>query len=428
MIETPKNLTRNILLGMLAGFLIGALLYYFQYIPEEYLPKFLFNILYLISDFFSKYIFNLGGAIFINLLKMLIIPLVFFSLVSGISSLTSMKSLGNISLKTIGLYLSTTAIAVSLSLIIGALFKPGSGYSNSIEAPEKLPQGQGIFDTILGIFPSNIIEAMSQNQMLAVVFFSILFGIALNKTNHLTGNFSTVFEKLNTVFMQLVIMIISFAPIGVFCLIGKFVIVDGLNIFQEAFKYVILLIFVLMLHLFFTYSLILKLFTRLNIFTFFKKMKEVAIFAFSTSSSAATIPVTLKTVENDLGVNKNVSSFVVPVGATINMDGTAIMQGMATIFIAQMSGIDLTLIQYVQVVILAVVTSIGTAAVPSAGTITLVIILQQFGLPLEAIGIILAVDRILDMIRTSVNVTGDAAVACIVANSEDMLDKNIFNK
>ena len=233
--------------------------------------------------------------------------------------------------------------------------------------------------------------------MLAVVFFSILFGLALNKTNHLTGNFSEAFEKLNTVFMQLVIMIISFAPIGVFCLIGKFVITDGLDIFQEAFKYVILLISVLIIHAFITYSLILKIFTNLNIWTFFKKMKEVAIFAFSTSSSAATIPVTLKTVQDNLGVNKNVASFVIPVGATINMDGTAIMQGMATIFIAQMSGIDLTLIQYVQVVILAVVTSIGTAAVPSAGTITLVIILQQFGLPLEAIGIILAVDRILDL-------------------------------
>jgi Na+/H+-dicarboxylate symporter len=157
-------------------------------------------------------------------------------------------------------------------------------------------------------------------------------------------------------------------------------------------------------------------------------MKDVAIFAFSTSSSAATIPVTLKTVQDDLGVNKNVSSFVIPVGATINMDGTAIMQGMATVFIAQMSGIDLTLFQYIQVVILAVVTSIGTAAVPSAGTITLVIILQQFGLPLEAIGIILAVDRILDMLRTSVNVTGDAAVACIVADSEELIDKNLFNK
>ena len=359
---------------------------------------------------------------------MLIIPLVFFSLVSGISSLTNMKSLGNISLKTIALYLSTTAIAVSLSLVIGSIFKPGSGYSSDIAPPERLPEGQGIYETILGIFPSNIIEAMAQNQMLAVVFFSILFGIALNKTNHLTGNFSNVFEKLNTVFMQLVIMIISFAPIGVFCLIGKFVITDGLDIFQEAFKYVLLLILVLIMHALITYTMILKLFTNLNIFTFFRKMKEVVIFAFSTSSSAATIPVTLKTVQNDLGVDKNVSSFVIPVGATINMDGTAIMQGMATVFIAQMYGIDLTLIQYVQVVMLAVVTSIGTAAVPSAGTITLIIILQQFGIPLEGIGIILAVDRILDMIRTSVNVTGDAAVACVVANSENLLDKSIFDK
>ena len=416
MIDTPKNLTRNILLGMFLGFVIGSFFYYLDLFPDS------------LVSFVRVYVFNLGSSIFVNLLKLLIVPLVFFSLVSGISSLTSMQSLGNITFKTITLYLSTTAIAVSLSLIVGSIFKPGSGYSSEIAPPDKLPEGQGIYETILDIFPANIIEAMAQNQMLAVVFFSILFGLALNKTNHLTDNFSKSFEKLNTVFMQLVIMIISFAPIGVFCLIGKFVITDGLDIFQEAFKYVSLLIAVLIIHAFLTYSLILKIFTNLSIGTFYRKMKDVAIFAFSTSSSAATIPVTLKTVQDELGVNKNVSSFVMPVGATINMDGTAIMQGMATVFIAQMSGIDLTLFHYIQVVILAVVTSIGTAAVPSAGTITLVIILQQFGLPLEAIGIILAVDRILDMLRTSVNVTGDAAVACIVADSENLIDKNLFNK
>jgi Na+/H+-dicarboxylate symporter len=416
MIDTPKNLTRNILLGMFLGFVIGSFFYYLDLFPDS------------LVSFVRVYVFNLGSSIFVNLLKLLIVPLVFFSLVSGISSLTSMQSLGNITFKTIALYLSTTAIAVSLSLIVGSIFKPGSDYASEIAPPDKLPEGQGIYETILDIFPANIIEAMAQNQMLAVVFFSILFGLALNKTNHLTDNFSKSFEKLNTVFMQLVIMIISFAPIGVFCLIGKFVITDGLDIFQEAFKYVLLLIVVLIIHAFLTYSLILKIFTNLSIGTFYRKMKDVAIFAFSTSSSAATIPVTLKTVQDELGVNKNVSSFVIPVGATINMDGTAIMQGMATVFIAQMSGIDLTLFQYIQVVILAVVTSIGTAAVPSAGTITLVIILQQFGLPLEAIGIILSVDRILDMLRTSVNVTGDAAVACIVADSENLIDKNLFNK
>ena len=416
MIETPKNLTKNILLGMFFGLIFGAVIFYLDPLPEN------------LTFFIGTYLFNLGGDIFINLLKLMIVPLVFFSLVTGISSLGSLKSLGNITLKTIGLYLTTTAIAVSLSLLVGSIFRPGSGYSSDLSvSPDSLPEGQGTYETILGIFPSNIIQAMADNQMLAIVFFSIIFGLALNKTNHLTDNVSKAFEKLNIVFMQLVIMIISFAPIGVFCLIGKFVISDGLNVFQEAFMYVILLISVLILHTFLTYSLMLKFFTNLSVVTFFKKMKDVAIFAFSTSSSAATIPVTLNTVENNLGVNKNVASFVVPVGATINMDGTAIMQGMATIFIAQMSGIELTLIEYVQVVILAVATSIGTAAVPSAGTITLIIILQQFGLPLEAIGIILAVDRILDMIRTSVNVCGDAAVSCIVASSEEELDKQIFN-
>ena len=417
MLDTPNNLTRNILLGMFAGFVVGAFFYYTNFFSDQ------------VTLFVEKYIFVLGSTIFINLLKMLIVPLIFFSLVSGISSLNNLSSLGKITSKTIALYLATTAIAVSLSLFIGTIFKPGSGYSSSISvAPESLPQSQGVFETIVNIFPSNILDAMANNEMLAVVFFSILFGLALSKTNHLTDNLSNSFEKLNTVFMQLVITVISFAPIGVFCLIGKFVIVDGLDVFQEAFKYVVLLIAVLIIHAFVTYTVILKLFTTISIKRFFIKMKDVAIFAFSTSSSAATIPVTLKTVQDELGVNKNVASFVVPVGATINMDGTAIMQGMATVFIAQMSGIDLTLIQYVQVVLLAVVASIGAAAVPSAGTITLVLILQQFGLPLEAIGIILAVDRILDMLRTSVNVTGDAAVSCIVAESEGMLDKNIFNK
>ena len=413
MIETPKNLTRNILFGMLLGFAVGSIIYYTNIFGDT------------LSNIVEVYAFKLGSDIFINLLKMLIVPLVFFSLVSGISSLGNLKSIGNISLKTITLYLITTAIAVSLSLFIGAIFQPGSGVNTAnLISPDKLPQGQGIYQTILDIFPANIIEAMANNQMLAIVFFSIIFGLALNKTNHLTNNLSESFEKLNTVFMQLVVMIIAFAPIGVFCLIGKFVIADGLNVFGEALKYVILLIATLFLHMFITYSVLIKFFTRLSLKTFFLKMKDVAVFAFSTSSSAATIPVTLKTVENELGVNKNVAAFVVPVGATINMDGTAILQGMATIFIAQMSGIDLSLIQYVQVVLLAVATSIGTAAVPSAGTITLVIILQQFGLPLEAIGIILAVDRILDMTRTAINVTGDAAVACVVAESEGMLEKN----
>ncbi len=416
--ESPKNLTRNILLGMFLGALVGA---FFFYAPFTFVTT--------SKVFLEEMVFNLGSEIFMNLLKMLVVPLVFFSLVSGIASLTSLKSFGSIAGKTVGLYLFTTAIAVSLSLFVGSIFKPGSNYLNSMpQNVDQLPQGQSLYETIAGIFPANILEAMASNDMLAIVFFSILFGLALNKTNHLTGNLSASFEKLNTVFLQLVLMVMIIAPVGVFCLIGKFVITDGFNIFKDVVLYVVLLTGVLLIHAFVTYSLLLKFLAQLNPLWFFNKMKEAAIFAFSTSSSAATIPVTLKTVNQDIGVDKDVASFVVPVGATINMDGTAIMQGMATIFIAQIAGMDLTLIQYVQVVLLAVITSIGTAAVPSAGTITLVIILQQFNLPLEAIGIILAVDRILDMIRTSVNITGDATVACVVARSENSFNKEVFNK
>lgn len=416
--ESPKNLTRNILLGMFLGALVGA---FFFYAPFTFVTT--------SKVFLEEMVFNLGSEIFMNLLKMLVVPLVFFSLVSGIASLTSLKSFGSIASKTVGLYLFTTAIAVSLSLFVGSIFKPGSNYLNSMpQNVDQLPQGQSLYETIAGIFPANILEAMASNDMLAIVFFSILFGLALNKTNHLTGNLSASFEKLNTVFLQLVLMVMTIAPVGVFCLIGKFVITDGFNIFKDVVLYVVLLTGVLLIHAFVTYSLLLKFLAQLNPLWFFNKMKEAAIFAFSTSSSAATIPVTLKTVNQDIGVDKDVASFVVPVGATINMDGTAIMQGMATIFIAQIAGMDLTLIQYVQVVLLAVITSIGTAAVPSAGTITLVIILQQFNLPLEAIGIILAVDRILDMIRTSVNITGDATVACVVARSENSFNKEVFNK
>ena len=401
MIDAPKNLTRNILLGMFIGFVVGAILFYTNFLPSG------------IKQFIETYIFNLGSSIFVNLLKLLIVPLVFFSLVSGISSLTNMTSLGNITFKTVALYLSTTAIAVSLSLIVGSIFKPGSGYSSNIAPPEKLPQGQGIYETVLDIFPSNIIEAMANNQMLAVVFFSILFGLALNKTNHLTNNFSESFEKLNTVFMQLVIMIIAFAPIGVFCLIGKFVIADGLDIFQEAFKYVALLIAVLFIHAVVTYSLILKIFTNLSLTTFYKKMREVAIFAFSTSSSAATIPVTLKTVQDNLGVNKNVASFVIPVGATINMDGTALYQVIAVFFLAQLFSIELSPLAILVIIITSLLASIGTPAVPGAGTIVLSTILITVGIPPVGILLLLSVDRILDMIRTMVNVTGDLTACCV---------------
>ena len=411
----PKNLTRNVLLGMAVGVLIASLLYYNQNLISSGL--------YLTIE---KYVFNLGGQIFKNLLMLVVVPLVFFSLVSGISSLSNMVKLGSIATKTIGLYLMTTGIAVSIALIFGYVFNL-SGYEGDVEAFTPTTGDSSLYGTVMRIFPNNIFGAFVENNMLGIVFISILFGIALNLTDELTGGLSKTFEKLNTVFLKIVLLIMSFAPVGVFCLMGSYVMAKGLNVFGDLAQYVALLIFVLAFHLVFTYSLILKVFANLNPLIFYRKMKDVALFAFSTSSSAATIPVTLKTVTDELGVKKDVSAFVVPVGATINMDGTAIMQGLATMFIASTVGVDLTLVQYGQIVLLAIVTSIGTAAVPSAGTVTLALILGSLGLPLDAIGLILAVDRILDMIRTAVNVCGDAAVSCIVAKSENELDEKVFN-
>ena len=414
-LSAPKNLTRNVLIGMAAGILIASTFYYSQgFINED------------ISVGVEKYIFNLGGQIFKNLLMLVVVPLVFFSLVSGISSLSNMVKLGSIATKTIGLYLFTTAIAVSLALFFGWAFNL-SGFEGTVDSYVPPSGDSSLYGTVLRIFPNNIFGAFIENNMLGIVFISILFGLALNLTDDLTNGLSKTFERFNIVFLKIVLLIMAFAPIGVFCLMGSYVMSKGLNIFGDLAQYVLILIFVLAFHLIFTYSLILKSFANLSPLIFYRKMKNVALFAFSTSSSAATIPVTLKTVTDDLGVKKDVSSFVVPVGATINMDGTAIMQGLATMFIASTVGIDLTFIQYGQIVLLAIVTSIGTAAVPSAGTVTLALILGSLGLPLDAIGLILAVDRILDMIRTAVNVCGDAAVSCIVAKSENELDLSVYN-
>ena len=414
-LETPKNLTRNVLIGMFAGVLIASLFYYSQELISQ--QFFLFA---------EKYIFNLGGQVFKNLLLLIVVPLVFFSFVSGISSLSNMVKLGSIATKTIGLYLLTTAFAVIIAIFFGLVFNI-SGYEGEVSAYIPPSGDSSLYGTVIKIFPNNIFGAFVENNMLGIVFISVLFGIALNLTDELTNNLSKNFERLNIVFLKIVLIIMGFAPVGVFCLMGSYVMDHGLDIFGDLIQYVLILIFVLFFHLIFTYSIILKLFANLNPITFYKKMRNVALFAFSTSSSAATIPVTLKTVSDDLGVKKDVSSFVIPVGATINMDGTAIMQGLATMFIASTAGVDLSMVEYVQIVMLAMVASIGAAAVPSAGTITLALILSSLGLPLDAIGLILAVDRILDMIRTSVNVCGDAAVSCIVAVSEDELDYQIYN-
>ena len=282
-------------------------------------------------------------------------------------------------------------------------------------------------DTFVNLFPSNPIEAMAEGNTIQIIIFAMLFGYGVNKISNETSKVRSFFIDLNEIILNIVNFVIWLSPVGVFCLIFSTFSSLGISIIFTLINYFLIVVGVLIFHAAFTYSLLLTSLAKINPFIFFSKMREAIIFAFSTSSSSATMPVTLKTVEEKLGVDKSVSSFCIPLGTTINMDGTAIMQGLATMFIASTVGVDLTLVQYGQIVLLAIVTSIGTAAVPSAGTVTLALILGSLGLPLDAIGLILAVDRILDMIRTAVNVCGDAAVSCIVAKSENELDEKIFN-
>jgi Na+/H+-dicarboxylate symporter len=264
--------------------------------------------------------------------------------------------------------------------------------------------------------------------MLQVIVFSILFGLAISRTGgEIGGNMKTFFEHLNEVVLKMMMLLMQLAPYGVFCLLAKLFASIGFSAITDLAKYFFTVLFVLLLHGVLVYGALLKLFTGLNPVTFFKKMWKVAVFGFSTASSNATLPVTMRTVEHDLGVDNKVASFTVPLGATINMDGTAIMQGVATIFIAQVYNVDIGVSGYLMVILTATLASIGTAGVPSVGLVMLAMVLQSVGLPVEGIALIIGVDRLLDMVRTAVNITGDATVSTIVANSENLLDKSRYD-
>ena len=371
-----------------------------------------------------------GGRIFIALLKMLVVPLVFVSLVCGAASLGDTGSVGRLGGKTTGLYLVTTAVAVSLAMLIALTTDPGLGgesasgmASASTFEPKTAPS---VKDTFVNVVPSNPIAAMADGKMLQVILFALLFGLALSKAGASGEKLRGFFSDLNDVMMRLISMIIALTPIGVFCLMTQLGATLGLAEIAKVAMYFATIVIALLVHASLVYPLLLKTLTGLNPLVFLRKMREALLVAFSTSSSGATLPVTLRTVEHKLGVQNNVASFAVPLGATINMDGTAIMQGVATVFIAQFYGIDLGLSALLTVVLTATLASIGTAAVPGVGLITLTLVLDQVGLPVEGIALIIGVDRLLDMLRTAVNVTGDATVATIVASSEGQLDREVF--
>jgi proton glutamate symport protein len=381
------------------------------------------------------------GTVFIRLITMVAAPLVLASLIVGASSITEPSRLGRIGAKTIGLYMVSTSLAISVGLVIANVMKPGVGLSGDMserllaeyseQAGQRIGRAESVsfIDQLIAIVPTNPFEALSSGNMLQIVFFALLVGIALALiTPSVAAPVIRVFEGFTAVLIKIVDIVMRLAPYGVFALIAGVVAEFGFEILSALGWYGLAVVIGLMVHMFGVYGLMLKLFLRgkIPLARFYHALGAVHLLAFSSSSSAATLPLNMEVVEKKIGVSKRVTSFVLPLGTTVNMDGTALYQGVAAVFIAQVYGIPLSFIDQVTIVLTATMASIGTAAVPGAGLIMLVIVLKTIGVPVEGIALIFGIDRILDMSRTVVNVTGDAAVATIVAASEGELDLEVL--
>lgn len=411
-----KGLTTKIFIGLLVGLVVGILVYY---LPEGTLR----------DDILIDGIFQLLGQVFLRGIMMMVVPLVFISLVNGTASMGDVKKLGRVGARTILFYLVTTAFAVTLALALGYLLKPGIGLDlgavEQIETTinEKTPLVQILYEMV----PRNPISAMAEGNMLQIIVFAIITGIGLSVLGDKVKLIIQIFEQLNELVMKLVGFVMLFAPLGVFGLIARTFATVGYAALVPLLKYIIAVYIGLILHSGLVYSGMLKGFTGLSPIKFYKKFFPAMSVAFSTASSNATIPINLEINEKQLGVPRNIAAFTIPLGATINMDGTAIMQGVATFFIAQVYNIPLNIGAILTVVLTATLASIGTAGVPGAGTIMLSMALQSIGLPLEGIGLIMGIDRLVDMGRTTVNITGDAVCTVIIAKREGELNEEVFN-
>jgi len=415
--KQPLSLTMKIIIGMGLGIVLGAFIQNF------------FSDNQFVTDNVVNGLFLAGGTIFIKSLKMLVVPLVFVSLVCGTCSLSDPSKLGRLGGKSILLYLTTTAIAITLAIGLALLVSPGVSESvvMTTDATFSAKQAPSLTQVLINIMPSNPIDAMAQGNMLQIIVFALLFGISISLAGDAGKRIANFFSDLNEVVMKLVVILMNLAPYGVFFLMAKLFSEISLDVILQLLQYFLVVLGALGIHALVTYPTILKLLTGLSPVIFIRKMRDAALFAFSTASSNATMPVTLDTVTKKMGVDNSVASFTVPLGATINMDGTAIMQGVATVFIAQVYSVDLTIADYLMVILTATLASIGTAGVPGVGLIMLAMVLQQVGLPVEGIALIIGVDRLLDMTRTAVNVTGDSMVTVIVAKSEKEIDLETYN-
>ena len=412
------DLSTKIFAALIIGALCGVALHYA-------VPQSSFR-----DDVIIEGVLYVIGQGFIRLMQMLVVPLVFCSLICGSMAIGDTKTLGKVGIKTVLFYLFTTTLAVTVALTVASIINPGIGVTmdNVSTSDVTIGEKQPFTETLLNIIPKNPVESLANADMLPIIVFALFLGIMLAKLGSKASTVANFFSEFNNIMMEMTMAVMGVAPIGVFCLIARTFANIGFDAFVPMLKYMGAVILALCIQCFGVYQILLFIFTRLNPIKFVKKFFPVMNFAFTTATSNATIPLSIDTLNKKMGVSKKISSFTIPLGATINMDGTSIMQGVAVIFIAQVYGMSLTTSDLVTVVATATLASIGTAGVPSVGLITLAMVLQSVGLPTEGIALIMGIDRILDMLRTAVNITGDAVCTTIVSYQEKALDKNVFNQ
>ena len=406
------KLIHKVFIGLISGIIVGALLY-----PMKENP--------IVSRYIVSGLFEFLGQGFLRLVKMIIVPLVFASLVTGTAAMNDVKKLGRIGIKTLAFFMGTTAIGIIAAIVGANILKPGAGIvlENVQKAQYVAKETDSFVKVLLNIIPTNPIEALVKGEMLQVIFFAVMTGFVITILGEKAKRLQGIFEEVNSLMLKMVSLIMELAPLGIFGLIGKTFITLGWAAMKPLASFIIVTYILLLFHGLVVYQILLRIYAKESPIAFLKKILGPMTLAFSTSSSAACIPLSLKTLKEEFNVEEKVSSFTIPLGATINMDGTAIMQGVATVFIAQLYNINLTTNDYFMVVLTSVLASIGTAGVPGVGTIMLSMVLSQVGLPLEGIGMILAVDRIVDMGRTTVNITGDLVCSVII----DRIEKRAEN-
>jgi Na+/H+-dicarboxylate symporter len=401
---------------------------------------------------FTTFYIKPWGTIFINLLKLIAVPLVMVSLISGITNLKDVSKLSRMGVRTIVLYILTTVIAISIGLAVVNITNPGKIFPEEKVAQFKQKYAENVkqkeaaaedlkedspLQFVVDLVPSNIFGAMTDNtQMLKVIFFALLFGISMIMLPEAKAAPVKAFiDSTNEIVLRMIDIIMKMAPFGVFALLASLIVdiagdnlEDTVSLFAALGMYSFTVVLGLLIMIFVVYPIIIRFFTKINYSKFFKAITPVQLLAFSTSSSAATLPLTMETAEQKLGISNETASFVLPLGATINMDGTSLYQAVAAVFLAQVYGMDLTFGQQLTIILTATLASIGSAAVPGAGMVMLVIVLTSVGIPTEGIALIFAVDRPLDMLRTAVNVTGDTSITSIIASQENQIDFDILNE